>query len=83
MKSKKTMGGIIRRRVAMWLARLRLLDKASLGFEQPQQQQQWQQQPSSQTRPNVKGVTRGTMRMWGKERSRLKNLIFFLSYIFS
>ena len=63
MKSKKTIGGIMRRRVAMWFARLRLLDKASLGFEQPQQQQQWQQQPSSQTSPKVNGVTRGTMRM--------------------
>ena len=62
-KPKKATGGIMRRRVTTWLARVRLLDKASLGFEQPQQQQQWQQQPSSQTSPKVNGVTRGTMRM--------------------
>ena len=65
----------MRRRVTMWLARVRLLDRASFGLEQPpQQDQQWQRQPLSQTRPNVKGVMRGMMWMLGKERKRFQNL---------
>jgi len=70
---KKAMGGIMRRRVTMKLARVRFFERASLGFEQPQQEQQWQTHFSSQTRPKVKGVISGMMWMCGKDRNTFQN----------